>query len=66
MKKIITNGTHFITSRFGKVQLTDNINIANVYQVNEQSEALLNAMSAAVGTTLTFEDLNKFYTPLNS
>ncbi|MFA6087463.1 hypothetical protein [Mucilaginibacter sp.] len=65
MKKIITNGTHFITSRFGKVQLTDNINIANVYQVNEQSEDLLNAMSVAVDTALQFEDLNKFYTPIN-
>jgi hypothetical protein len=65
MKKVITNGTQFLTNRFGSASLTDNINIANVYQVDEQNENLLLAYSKKFDTVLTFEPLTNYSTPFN-
>lgn len=60
---VITDGTNFITNRFGKVQLTDNINIANTYET--ENKALCEALSRALNTTLSFQLTNNFYTPIN-
>lgn len=64
---VITNvdGTRYITSRFNKIELTDNINIANVYKSNEILSPLVTGYSQLVGEQLKTDQLTKYYTPFN-
>lgn len=65
MKKVITtlDGSKFITNRFGKIELTDNINIAYVYSENDNH--IVAQASSALSVNLKMDDLNKYYSPLS-